>query len=59
MRKAGLHKRVIDVEVRKYGAMAWRHAAPNAPTWALSARRAISLVEEPFREDIQSLWKVA
>lgn len=59
MRKAGLRKRVIDVEVKRYGAMAWRPAAPNAPLLVSSARRAISSVEELSQEDIRSLSKDA
>lgn len=54
MRKAGLHKLVIDVEVKRYAAMGWRPAAPNARMLVLSARRATSSAEEPSREGIQS-----
>ncbi len=54
MRRAGLRRRVIDVEVKRYVATASHLVAPNAQTLDSNARRAISLAGEPFQEGIPS-----
>ena len=59
MRKVGSHKRVIDVEAKRYAATASRPVALNVQAWGLSARLAINSAGEPFPGDIPNLSRSA